>query len=58
MIQGELDSSSQKTSLLSEGKNFTEVREMSRHGCIRFVCKLYGITVPLLDGHRTVELQS
>jgi hypothetical protein len=59
MIQGELDSSNEKQStLLNEGPNLTEVREMSRHGCIRCVCKLCGITLPLLDGHKNVELQS
>ena len=31
---------------------------MSRHGCVRYVCKLCGITVPLLGGHKTVELRS
>lgn len=58
MIQGELQQSQKQSALLNEGQKLTEVREMSRHGRIWYVCKLYGITLPLLGGHKTVELHN
>jgi hypothetical protein len=58
MIQEELHCINHKTISLNEEQKLTEVREMSRHGRIRYVCKLYGITLPFLGGHKTVELHS